>query len=357
MSSSTDRSGEIVPASVADISRWGAPAPLLLRSVALTAWLALVARLVATALPGTRSGIGPWIRRADSAASMLAQLAALLGSSLLVLLVVGTMAERGLGYAYRLVVIPTSAAVLMLVMLASTMGLEPEATLTLGLACLALSTAGATAAMNAPPSRAQGLVVSLVTLGAATRLAVRVLTMGPSHHDAGWVTRVAWLAALGAAFDAFGLALAAARLRAEQRLRAAIVLVGILVLTLWVSFSAVKGSVDGASTWQVLASRGIAELAQSPVTFGSTSSRYALETLALFFSGAVALWPGRISAGMVSAALAILARPGVDVPAAALVLAVGALVAPLSRAPIVEASPASPSRAGPAEQSPAGADR
>src|SRR6185295_15429322 len=114
----------------------------------------------------------------------LAQLATLLGSCLLVLLVLGTTTERGLGYAYRLVVVPTSAAVLMLVMLASTMGLEPEATLTMGLACLALATAGATAAMNAPASRAQGLVVSLVTLGAATRLAVRVLTMGASHHDA-----------------------------------------------------------------------------------------------------------------------------------------------------------------------------
>jgi hypothetical protein len=358
VSSSEGRNGGGAPVGVVDFSRWGAPAPLLLRSVAVIAWLALVSRLVATALPGTRSGIGPWIRRADSAASMLTQLAALLGSSLLVLLVVGTLAERGLGYAYRMVVVPTSAAVLMLVMLASTMGLETEATLTLGLACLALSTAGATAAMNVPASRAQGLVVSLVTLGAATRLAVRVLTMGASHHDASWVTRVAWLSALGAAFDAFGLALAAARLRAEQRGRAAATLVGVLVLTLWLAWSALRGSNDGASTWQVLASRGIGELAQVPVVFGTTSSRYALETLAVLFSGAVVLWPGRISAGMISAALAILARPGVDVPAAALVLAVGALVAPLSRAPIIESTaPPSPSRAGPAEQSAAGADR
>jgi hypothetical protein len=356
VSSSPGRNGDVAPA-IADASRWGAPAPSLLRAVAVTAWLALVMRLVATALPGSRSGIGPWIRRADSTASLLTQLAALLGSSLLVLLVVGTLAERGLGYAYRLVVVPTSAAVLMLVMLSSTMGLEPEATLTLGLACLALSTAGATAAMNAPPSRAQGLVVSLVTLGAATRLAVRVLTMGSAHHDAAWVTRVAWLAALGAAFDAFGLALAAARLRAEQRGRATVALGSVLVLTVFIAWSALKGSFDGASTWQVLASRGIGELAQAPVAFGSTSSRYGLETLAVLFSGAVVLWPGRISAGMVSAALAILARPGVDVPAAALVLAVGALVAPLSRAPIAESTPASPARAATPEQSPAGADR
>jgi hypothetical protein len=362
VSSSQRRNGDVAPASVPDVSRWGAPAPLLLRTVAVAGWLALVARVAATALPGSRSGIGPWIRRTDSAASLLTQLSALFGATLLVLLVVGTLAERSLGYAYRLVVVPTSAAVFILVIastvdLASKLGMEPEATLMLGLACLALSTTGATAAMNAPPSRAQGLVVSLVTLGAATRLAVRVLTMGATHHDAAWVSRVAWLSALGAVFDTLGLALAAARFRAEQRTRGMVALVGVLALTLWVAWSALRGSMDGASTWQVLASRGIGELSQAAVPFGSASSRYTLMTLAVFFSGAVVLWPGRISAGMMSVALAILARPGVDVPAAALVLSLGALIAPLSRASFVEQSPASPSRATPGEQSPAGADR
>jgi hypothetical protein len=328
---------------------------VLLRSVAVTAWLSLVARLVSLALPGSRSGIELWIRRADTASSLLSQIAALLGSSLLVLLVVGTLAERSFGYAYRLIVVPTSAAVLMLVMLASTMGLEPEATLTMGLACLALATAGATAAMNAPASRAQGLVVSLATLGAATRLAVRVLTMGAIHHEITWVSRVSWLAFLGAAFDAFAIALAAARLRAEHRTRAAGALVAVLLAALWVAWNALRGSFDGASTWQVLCSRAVGELSQSPIAFGTVASRYALETIAVLLASAVVFWPGRISAGMMAAALALMARPGVDVPAAALVLAIGALVAPLSRAPFVEATP-TPSRTGPAERSPAGAD-
>ncbi len=349
------RSGE-PPPGVDNPSRWGAPAPVLLRSVAVMAWLSLVTRLISLALPGSRSGIGPWIRHADVASSLLSQVAALLGSSLLVLLVVGTLAERSFGYAYRLIVVPTSAAVLMLVMLASTMGLEPEATLTMGLACLALSTAGATAAMNAPQSRAQGLVVSLATLGAATRLAVRVLTMGAIHHEDAWVTRVSWLAFVGTAFDAFAIALAAARLRAEHRNRAGVGLLAVLVGALWVSWNALRGSFDGASTWQVLCSRAVGELSQSPIAFGTVASRYALETVAVLFAALVVFWPGAISAGMMSAALALMSRPGVDVPAAALVLAIGALVAPLSRAPLVDPAPA-PSRAGPAEQTPAGADR
>jgi hypothetical protein len=329
----------------------------MLRAVAAVAWLSLVVRLLALALPGSRSGIGPWIRRADSASSLLTQASALLGSCLLVLLVVGTLGERAFGYVYRLVVVPTSAAVLVLVMLASTMGLEPEATLTLGLSVLALSTAGATAAMNVPQSRAQGLVVSLATLGAATRLAVRVLTMGSVHHEAAWISRVAWLAFIASVFDALAIALAAARLRAEHRGRAAVALAGVFLGSLWVAWSAMRGSFDGATTVQVLCSRAVSELSQSPVAFGTVASRYALETIAVLFGFVVVFWPGPMSAGMMSAALALLARPGVDVPAAALLLATSALVAPLSRAPVIEAAPAAPSRpTGRAEQTPAGAD-
>jgi hypothetical protein len=353
---SSSRSGaEVAPASVPDTSRWGAPAPLLLRAVAVSAWLALVASLLATALPGSCSGIGPWIPRVETISSLLSQFATLLGASLVVLLVLGTLAERGLAYAYRMIVVPTAAAVVMLVLLASTSGLEPEATLILGLACLALATAGATAAMNAVPSRAQGLVVSLVTLSVATRLAVRVLTMGATHHDASWVNRVAVLATIGEVFDALAVALAAARFRAEQKNRAAVVLLVGLGATLWIAWSAMKGSFDGATTWQVIASRLLAELAQSPITFGTLPSRYALEALAVLLSGVVIFWPARISAGMIGAALAILARPGVDVPAAALVLAVSALLSPLGRTPSIQSSilPGPPAP----ERRPAGADR
>lgn len=356
MSALPSRSSETPSSNGSLAPRWGAPAPLLLRAVAAVVWLSLVMRLLALALPGSRSGIGPWIRRVDGVSSLFTQLSTLLGSALLVLLVVGTLGERSFGYVYRLVVVPTSAAVLVLVMLASTQGLEPEATLTLGLACLALSTAGASAAMNVPLSRAQGLVVSLATLGAATRLGVRVLTMGGGHHEAAWVTRVAWLGFAASAFDALAISLAAARLRAEHRGRAAVGLIGMFLVSLWLSWNAMRGTYDGASTFQVLCSRAVAELSQSPYAFGTVASRYALETIAVLFGFVVVFWPGSMSAGMVSAALALLARPGIDVPAAALVLATAALIAPLSRAPVVEPAPAAPPREGRPEQTAAGTD-
>ena len=323
-----------------DGERWGGPAQPLLRLVAVAAWLSLLMRLLSRALPGSRSGVGAWIRVADFASSFLAQAAALFGACLLVLLVVGTLAERNLGYAYRLIAVATGGGILILVLLAlwDPMGPDPEASLVLGLSCLALSTASSTVAMNSPASRAQGLVVSLVTLGAAARLAVRVFAAGTGHHDVSWIARVSWLSTFGEGFDALGIALAAARLRAEHRVRAAAALVGIFVLTLFVAWSALRGSGEGATTWQVLASRGVGDLVQSPAMTGPLGTRFAIETLAVLLSGAIVLWPGRISAGMISIGLALLARPSVDVPAAALALAVGALVAPLGRAPVIDTS-------------------
>jgi cytochrome c biogenesis protein CcdA len=131
----------------------------------------------------------------------------------------------------------------------------------------------------------------------------------------------------------------------------------VFTASLWVAWSAMRGSYDGATTWQVVCSRAVSELSQSPIAFGSVGSRYALETIAVLLGFVVVFWPGAISAGMMSAALALLSRPGVDVPAAALVLATSALIAPLSRAPVVDRAPATtPPRHGRTEQTPAGAD-
>lgn len=341
-----------------DGSRWGAPASALLRTVAVTAWLALATRLLSTALPGSRSGIGRLIPFVDGAASYVSQTAMLFGVAMLVMLVIGTLSDRSLGYAYRLIAVATGGGVMMLVLLASVspMGLDPEESLTLGLSCLLLSTFAAMVAMNTPATRAQGLVVSLVTLGAAARLAVRVFAAGTSHQDPSWAARLTWLGTVGEGFDAVGIALAAARLRAEHRNRAAVALLGVVGLSLVIAWSALRGSGDGASTWQVLASRALGDLTQSPATTSSLPTRFGLETLALLLSAAVVFWPGRISAGMMSVGLALLARPSVDVPSAALMLAVGALVAPLGRAPVIDTSRAF-ARTTPPEQRTLGADR
>jgi hypothetical protein len=313
-----------------DPSRFGVAAPPLLRTVAIVGFLALVSRLVSEALPGSRSGISDWIRRMDSVSSFLVQLGVLLGSSLLVLLVVGTIAERRLHYAYRVAVVPIAAIVLMLVMLASTMGLEPEGSLTLGVACLAVATAGSSMALRTAESRGQGLVISLATLGIASRLAARVVAISALRHDPSSGTKVVWLASIGHGFDAICIAIAAARFRSERRDPAGLAIVTLLLVTCGIAWGALRGSLEGAQTWQVIAARAGGELISSPVAFSTLASRYSVEILSVLFGGTIAFWPGRISAGMMSAAIVILARPGADVPAAALLLTVGALAAPLA---------------------------
>jgi hypothetical protein len=338
-----------------ETGRWGAPASLLIRAVAAVSWLSLVTHLLATALPGSRSGIDVWIKEATFASGLSAQTAALMGSSVLVLLVVGTLGERSLSYVYRLVVAPVGAVVLMLVMLGSTLTLEPMSSLALGVACLALATAGSSAALKLPVTRAQGLVLSLVVLGAAGRLATRIAWTSASGTDVVWAGHTAWVASAGHAFDAFGVALAAARLRSEQRGKAALALAVVLSATCVLAWAALRGTADGAATWQVIVSRMASELVASPVAFSTPASRVSVEAFSLLLAGALAFWPGTISSGMLSIALALTARAGADVPASALVLALGALAAPLAleeeRAPVRVAvrPPRTPEREGAAE--------
>lgn len=309
-----------------DLPRWGAPAPRMLRFVALAAWLALVARLLSISLPGSRSGIESLIRRADTFSSTLSQLAVLVGGSQLVLFVASTLSERTLGVVHRILVVPAATLVLLLVMLSSTTSLEPGASVALGVASLLLACGSAGASLRSRVGRAHGLVLLFIALGAASRLGVRVMDL-PAYPGSGRWPAV-WLATAGHLFDALGVSLAAVRFVAERRSAAGAIVLVALALATMVAWGAMRGSYDDARFWQVLASRSIGDLAGSRGPVGP-SSNHAVDAFALLFSGMVAVFPGRLSLGMTSAALCVMARPGVDVPASALVLALGALASPL----------------------------
>ncbi len=313
------------------LPRWGAPAPGMLRFVALAAWLSLVTRLVSSSLPGSRSGIEALIRRADTLSSTLSQLAVLVGGSQLVLFVANTLSERTLGVVHRILVVPAATLVLLLVMLSSTTSLEPEASVALGAASLLLACGSAGASIRSRVGRAHGLVLLFIALGAAARLGVRVmdLTAYPGRSPA------VWLATAGQLFDALGVSLAAVRFVAERRSAAgAIVLVALALATI-VAWGAGRGSYDDARFWQVIASRSIGDLAGSRGP--GPGGNHAIDAFALLFSGMVAVFPARLSLGMASAALCVMARTGVDVPASALVLALGALASPLCLSGVTDA--------------------
>jgi hypothetical protein len=309
--------------------RWGLVAPPLLRGVTLMAWLSLVTRLVASALPGSRSGIEPWIRRADVASSILTQLSVLLGASLLVLLVVNTVADRGFRLSYRIAIVPAAAVVLMLVMLASTATLpDAAASVFLGVASLVIAVVSAGTALGTTSTRALGLVLTMVLLGGASRFTVRVMGVGNGAESA-WSNRTTWGLAMGSAFDVFAAALAATRLLAERRRTALYALGAVLVVSAIVAWGALNGSLEGARMWQIVAARSLSDLGSSPSMAPPSGGVFALDALTLLLAGAIAIWPAPLSAGMVAAGLVLLSRPGVDVPVSALLLSLGALAAPL----------------------------
>jgi hypothetical protein len=306
---------------------WG-EAPSLFRVTAVVACLALVVRAVATALPGSRSGIEAIIRRTDVLSSLLSQLTVLLGGAQVVLLVVATLSERSLSYAYRITVVPASAAVLMLVMLASTMGLDLEASLVVGVAALVLAGAAGATALRRPASRAQGMVLLAITVASAVHLVSRLLAVGFGQHQMLGPSRAPVLLAFARGADAVAMALLAVRLSTERGVAARIAVVGALVIATGITWGALRGSLDGAALWQVIASRSLYELAGGAASLGATATRYGIESFAVLLGGTVIFWPGRLSTGALSAALAVLARPSVDVPECALILALAALSAP-----------------------------
>jgi len=308
----------------------GGGAPQLLRTAAVLAWLALVAQLVATALPGSRSGIETLIRRSDTAASVLSQAAVLLGSAELVLLVVATLAEHHLSLAYRAAIVPASSGVLMLVMLAMSMGLEAEANLAVAVAALLLAAAASAMAIRSPATRAQGLVLTAAAVACALKLFGRLLATGGAGPYL-WVPGAPAIATAGYAFDAVAVLLCGGRFMAERRRSSRYFLPFVVALGLVLSWGALRGSLEGATTWQVVASRALAELVQGPLVAAALPSLYGIAALAVVLSGLIVLWPGSISVGALSAALVILARYGADVPASALVLSLGALAAPLGQ--------------------------
>ncbi|MBM4363913.1 MAG: hypothetical protein FJ104_14635 [Deltaproteobacteria bacterium] len=317
------------PSADASALRFGPTAPLALRLVGALLWGALVTRLVAAALPGSTAGIDRLIRDAELSAAVLAQLGALLGSVLLVSLVVSALSTRELAPLRRALLVPGGAAVLFFVMLASTMGLDPRASLGLAGACLALLGIGASATLAWSGSRAVGLVLLLALLGAAIRIGARLVVMRLGARDVVWLERASALATLAHGLELVTVSLAAARFTAEVRRGGRVALVLAAGMALAGALTAQRGVSDGARAVEVVASRALLELGPGPVPGVPAPGRAFVDLGALLTSGAMLLYPGRLSAGLVAVALALLARPGVDVPSTALTLSIAALVATL----------------------------
>jgi hypothetical protein len=145
-----------------------------------------------------------------------------------------------------------------------------------------------------------------------------------------------WIASLGCAFDVLAIALTAARLRAEHGTPVRISLVLTFVLAGTLSWEALRGSLEGAATWQVVTARALGELSSGAGGVATIGWRSTVDLIAVLVAAVVVAWPGRVSAGSVAIALGLLARSGLDVPVSALMLSLGALVAALGSGPRIE---------------------
>ncbi|HVU05098.1 MAG TPA: hypothetical protein VHE30_25285 [Polyangiaceae bacterium] len=328
-----------------DTARFGPDAPFALRAVLLVSWTSLVSRSIATALPGARSGLERWIARSDVLASLSSQLSALLGACLLVLLVAATLGDRTLSPVYRVLVVPAAAAVLTLVMLASTMGLEPAESLALGASCLALGASAASSSLRSPVARATGLVLAFLTIGATLRLGYRLLAASGAVRAAS-PALVGVLTSGANALDVLAVSLAAARFIAERRVRAGITVGVIVLLGAVLSWGAIRGSLEGASLWQIVASRALSELSLASIA-SPGGGRVAVDVVAVLVALVVGAWPGAISQKMIAVAFALLGRSGAEVPASALVLALAALSSPLGPRESDPLPPVRPGAVGP----------
>jgi hypothetical protein len=134
------------------------------------------------------------------------------------------------------------------------------------------------------------------------------------------------------------MALAYARASSEFGRPARLILPAIFVGASALSWGAIRGTLDGAAHWQVLASRSLSELAELAGSGAyaegtSLATRYTLDAVGLLLSGTLVLYPRALSVGAVAAALVLLGRHGLDVPACALAAALAGLAAPLSIEP------------------------
>jgi hypothetical protein len=288
------------------------------------------ARGLAPALPGSKAGIGSVIAASDRLAAFLTQLFAFGGTMLAIRLGLASLRERTLGLFYRLLVVPATGCVVTLVLASTTQPLDTRVTLLLACVSSLLAVAAAVRCLSVPATRAAGFVLALVGAAALTRLGAGLL--------AGRASEQALVTMFGAAravatfafvLDLASLAIVGLWLTGRQWTRGAIAFGVMLAFSALIAWGASRGSHYDARLWQVLAARSLAELASNPAPLVVPQLRYAVEVLAWILALITLVSKQRSPwiKGAISATL--LSRATADVPALALCLTLGALLASL----------------------------
>jgi hypothetical protein len=301
------------------------------RSLAVLALASvLFGRALVSALPGTRAGIDRWIVAVSSAASVSSQLLVVFGLSAMVTLLFGSLWQRRVGTLYRILALPSGAALVVFVALSTLHRLEPVELTTMAIAAIALATVSALSAISSPASRAAGLVLLISAFASLCYLVARVLMLeavGGAPISFGVAARTS--ATLAFAADLGALALAMGWLSVGNVGRILPILGVATALATFVTWGALVGSNDGAAMWQLVALRALNELTPSPAPWITVASRYWVEAFSFLVAALVALYPRRAMTLQLAVAFALLSRGSADVPGCAMLLAMAALLAPI----------------------------
>ena len=302
------------------------PRPLVWIALAAT----LVGRVLGPALPGSHSGISRWISFTEHAAAFVTQLLVLLGTLVGMRLVVITLRTPELRLWYRLLATACGAAVLVLAVGAAELPLQPDVALVLGVSSAATALGAALITVRTEAFRAAGLVLGLQGLAALLQLCGRLVALTASDRAlTGWYQTARGVATVAFVLDLMCLGVALLWLSRARPLRAATLVLPLGLVALLLSWAAVRGTYFGASFWQVIMARGLAELTRPPMPFVVLILRQAVELLALFLAAAVAATNNGPRMAQTALALALLSRASTDVPALALMLLLAALLGAL----------------------------
>jgi hypothetical protein len=304
--------------------------------VAALVWVALSAvvlgRALAPALPGSNSGIARWITLTDRAAAIATQLLVLVGTMYLMRLIVGTLRARVLPLWYRLLITVSGAAVVTVAIGAAGGVLQPDVTVAMGICSASAAIGAAAIAVRPAETRAGGLIVALQGVAALVQLVARALALFASEQAmTAWYQTARQLSTAAFMIDAASIALTLVWLSGARVRRALTLVVPIVLLSVGLSWSALRGSFEGAPVWQVVLARAFGELARPPIPLVVPVLRYWVESLALITAVAVLVTPGQSAKALRAAlALALLCRASTDVPALALLLLLAACLLALA---------------------------
>ncbi len=333
------------PSSPDDAGRATSPAPPFTRGLpgGSASWLAalglgatLVARGLAPALPGSRSGIAVWIALSDQLGAFLSQLLALYGLLLGTWLILATVRAGRLPGWYRTTSVPVAAAVMVFTALATGSPLRPGWTAWLGVGTALFAVTAAARALSRSETRAAGFVLGAMALGALLDILGRVIAVRASEQALSALFNLGRVIATASfTCKVTSLLLVALWLAARRWLTTAIVLIVLVAGLVAVSIGVTHASDADATWWTVLVSRALAGLMRHPAPLVAPAFRSVVE-LSLVLAAIAVLLARRPPRPLLAiVALALVSRGSTDIPLCAMLLTVAALMAPLATSEIM----------------------